>query len=120
MRNPCVVASMPDPFKSWLVVMLHSALPVGDGNRRPEPSDIFCASVSNSSARVDSGTRCSRPDFILSAGMVQTPACRSTSLQVASRASPDRVAVKIVYSSSSFVAVPAADARTLTSAPATA
>ena len=38
-RNPSIVATMPDPSNTDLVVPLLSALPVGDGNRRPEPSD---------------------------------------------------------------------------------
>ena len=39
MSNPSIVATMPDPSNTDLVVPLLSALPVGDGNRRPEPSD---------------------------------------------------------------------------------
>ena len=34
-RNPCIVASMPNPFNNFLGVMFASALPVGDGNSKP-------------------------------------------------------------------------------------
>ena len=49
------------------------------------------------------GTRCSRLAFILEAGAIQTAASMSTSVQVASRTSPDRAAVRIVNSSDSRV-----------------
>ena len=60
-----------------------------------------------------------RTSFVLPVSSRPRPA-DPTSLQVASRASPDRVAVKIVYSNSSLVAAHALDARILASAPATA
>jgi len=46
-----------------------------------------------------SGMRCSLPAFILPSGMVQTPAFRSISCQVAPRTSPDRAAVRMANSS---------------------
>ena len=49
------------------------------------------------------GTRCSRLALILEAGAIQTAASMSTSVQVASRTSPDRAAVRIVNSSDSRV-----------------
>ena len=44
----------------------------------------------------DSGTRCSTPDFIRSAGMRYSRASRSISAQVAPRVSPDLAAVRTV------------------------
>ena len=118
-RNPCVVASIPVSVSSLEVVMLLSALPVGLGNSRADPSVNSCAAASTSSVRVESGTRCVRPDFMRSAGTVHTRRARSISSQVASRASPDRAAVRMMNSNSSLVAGHAPDARTLVTASAT-
>ena len=49
-------------------------------------------------AAVDSGTRCSFPAFMRSAGIVHTRASISISIHVAPRTSPDRAAVKIANS----------------------
>ena len=57
----------------------------------------ICAKIARAGA--DSGTRCSTPAFIRSAGMVQIPASRSISDQRAPSASPERAAVRIVNSS---------------------
>ena len=54
------------------------------------------ARSSVSIAAGDNGTRCSRPAFMRSAGMRHSAACRSISLHVAARASPDRTAVRMM------------------------
>jgi hypothetical protein len=50
-------------------------------------------------AGFDKGTRCSRPDFIRAAGIVQSAFFKSTSDQVAPRTSPERAAVSTANSS---------------------
>jgi hypothetical protein len=59
---------------------------------------VRCTLLSKTKVDVDRGTRCSRPAFIRSAGMVHAASSRLTSDQVAPRTSPDRVAVRIANS----------------------
>ena len=65
-----------------------------------------------SSVRTERGTRCSRPDFILSPGMVHTAPSISTSDQRASLASLVRAAVRTRNSKQARVVGRAADRRT--------
>ena len=65
----------------------------GDGKTSPLPSSNPRARPSTATAASDSGTRCSRPPFIRSPGIRHSFASKSTSAQVAPRASPDRAAV---------------------------
>ena len=55
----------------------------GGAENTSSPRRIAAASRSTSSARPESGTRCSRFAFMRSAGMVQTAGSRSISFQVA-------------------------------------
>ena len=72
------------------------------GNTSPDPSFSSTAAASTSSARFDSGTRCSRFAFMRSASTVHVAPSRSISSQLALRTSPERDAVSIRNSSASF------------------
>ena len=72
------------------------------GNTSPDSSLNPAASASTSSARFESGTRCSRFAFMRSAGTVHVAPARSISSQVALRTSPERAAVSTRNSSASF------------------
>ena len=61
----------------------------------------FATSRSASSAPSDSGTRCSRPAFMRSAGTIQVAACMSNSDHRAPITSPVRAAVRIANRSAS-------------------
>lgn len=74
-------------FDRWLCPLL-------PGNtHRGSPSSFN--SRSRASARRDRGTRCSRPAFIRSGGMIQTPSLKSNSRHSAAVVSDVRVAVSI-------------------------
>jgi hypothetical protein len=96
-RKPCTVISFrPMRRRTAVRLMCENAAPL----RRPGkigPS-VRCTLLSKTKVDVDRGTRCSRPAFIRSAGMVHTASSRLTSDQVAPRTSPDRVAVRIANS----------------------
>ena len=70
-------------------------------------------------ARGDSGTSCSRFDFVRSAGTFHTAAPKSISVQCARRTSPERAAVNTRNSNASFAAVVAREAWIVSSASAT-
>ena len=78
-----------------------SARPARIGKTNGESPASSLARSSTSSAPLDSGTRCSRPAFILAGGIVQTFAAVSISSHVAARASPERAAVKTISSTAS-------------------
>jgi hypothetical protein len=70
-----------------------------EGERTPGKSNSYCPVSVRSTSRMTmacgaSGTRCGRRIFMRVAGMVQTPASRSNSFQVARRNSPGLVKVK--------------------------
>ena len=116
-RLPCGVQPRRNSWLSLVSVLAPSGpRPVVDGNMRPESSASRRASVSTSIAREASGTRCSRLAFMRSAGTIQTRPSRSTSDQRASRASPDRLAVKVTNANNSFAAGLAFDSRTVRNA----
>ena len=89
-RNPCATASKSRPCSKSVRVEWFSTRPVGEGNTSPAPSKSSAAASSTSSARGESGTRCSRLAFMCSAGIVHTAASRSTCPQRALRTSPER------------------------------
>ena len=89
------------------------------GNTKPVTSRSTRASSSTARARSESGTRCSRPVFILEAGTVHVADSRSISPHVANRTSPDRAAVNVRNSKASRVLMPAPDDRTAARVPAT-
>ena len=70
-------------------------------------------------ARGESGTRCSRPAFIRSAGTVHVAASMSISVHVANRTSPARAAVSTKYSKASLSTGAAPEVRTAAMASAT-
>ena len=81
--------------------MLESGLPgLPPGNTKPSsPERCACISSRIASARADSGTRCSLPAFMRSAGTVQVLSSRSNSVHRAPIVSPVLAAVRIVNSS---------------------
>ena len=99
LRKPCTVTSTPMRSKTFSIAEAES----GSWRWRPgntKSETRISSSLSRiSTARSLSGTRCSRPAFIRRAGMVQTRASRSISLQRAPRTSPERVAVRMANSS---------------------
>ena len=80
-----------------------SGRPVGLGNTQWLAPANSNASRRIDTARSDNGTRCALPAFMRSPGTVQTALSRSISSQVASRTSPDRIAVSVRNSNASFV-----------------
>ena len=79
------------------------ALRMGNTSRRgPSPSVRAASRIS--SARPQSGTRCSRFAFIRAAEIVHTARAASISSHVASRTSPDRAAVSTRNSNASLTA----------------
>ena len=94
---------MPRYRKSFDSVESESIFPVTDGKMKPLGSAYSPALSRTASAAPLSGTRCSRPFFILAAGTVQVAESRSTSSQRAPRTSPERQAVKVRNSMASFV-----------------
>ena len=88
------------------------ARPRTDGKTRPDPSAISAASCRTAIARPDSGTRCSLPAFIRSAGIVHVAVAMSISAHVASRTSLDRAAVSTRNSNANFDVIAACEART--------
>ena len=93
--------------------------PVADGNTHSERRACALASARTSSARHDSGTRCSRRPFIRFAGIVHSPPSMSISSHRVPRTSPDRQAVSTRNSVPSFTESRASDCRTVAIAPAT-
>ena len=105
--NPCGTAAMPNSLIILDIVESDIARPVALGKIRSDPSAKSRASSRTASAASDSGTRCSRPAFMRSAGTVHVADARSTSSHRACRASPDREAVSIKNSNASLVDVSA-------------
>ena len=117
-RNPCIVASMPNPFNNFLGVMFASALTVGDGNSKPVHRPASALRPALQAPASTAVPRCSRSDSIVSAGRIHTPACRSTAPSGKPSLSRPN-AGKIVYSISSLVAGHALDVRIFARAHAT-
>ena len=111
-RKPCGTASIPNSRMSLETVPPWIARARCDGKIRPEPSAISRASRRTSSARADSGTRCSRLAFIRCAGIVHVAAAKSISSQLAYRTSPDRHAVSTRNSKASTAGRYASDVLT--------
>ena len=101
LRIPCGVPSIPRSRSSFEMVLSLSGLPRTEGNISLEPSSRLRASCSTSRACWESGTRCGRPAFMRSAGMVHVKV--SISDHSARRASPLRVAVKVKNARHNFV-----------------
>ena len=72
-------AAMPSLRSSFESVLSLSARPVGEGNTEPRPFSSCRARSRISTARGDSGTRCSSFAFMRSAGAVQLAISASTS-----------------------------------------
>ena len=88
-------------------------------HQRAAPSPSPRAASRISIARPESGTRCSRFDFMRLAGIIQTLAGRSVSSHLAPRTSPDRAAVSTRNSNASLTAGVAPEPHILPIAPAT-
>ena len=99
------------PDRDWS----RSTLPRRLGNTMPpgtaavESARSRRACCRTSTARLHSGTRCSRADFIRDAGIAQTRLSRSISSHAASRTSADRAAVSTRNSKASFTPVHAVE-----------
>ena len=102
LRIPCGVPSIPRSRSSFEIV-LSLSVPRTEGNISLEPSSRLRASCSTPRACWLSGTRCGRPAFMRSAGMVHVLVSRSSSDHSARRASPLRVAVSVKNVRHNFV-----------------
>ena len=91
-RKPCGTASISSSRTSLETVPPWIARARCDGKTKPR---AVCqpARLAENLQRADSGTRCSRPAFIRLAGIVHVADAKSISSRVASRTSPDRLAV---------------------------
>ena len=121
-RNPCTVArsARPTVRRIFVSVMSESGRPpTGEWNTSPDSPRRGAASSSAAIAASLSGTRCSTPPFIRSAGIVHRQASRSISSHVAPLASPDLAAVSTRNSKHAFAATPALDAAMISSAAGT-
>ena len=75
-RNPCGTAPIPSYRTILEIAARECCRRVAEGNTNPERSAKAFVSPSTASARVDSGTRCSRSVFIRSAGIAPERARR--------------------------------------------
>ena len=97
---------MPRRFSIAESVISDFMRPVAEGKTSPSPRPSSRASASTSSALSESGTLCSRLDFMRAAGTVHVRASRSISSHRAPRTSPERAAVSTRNSKASRVPAP--------------